>query len=341
MPTTKDNSINEKKVLFGLIKREKQNNKRKVTLFGLIKITYHKKLIKKKKICIIGNCVTAAIPQFLVLNKDFNKKYEILSSKPIFMVQPEDIDLLKQQVSECDIFITQPVGGEHYKNLGIDTESLKKVMKKDAKIIIMPVPYFTGYFPCQCYLHDSTGTLIGEFKEIPQHPSPYHNKIIFNGYLNNLSEKEILDKLYSDNALPAGLPTNTVKSSIDELKRREAYTDFGIADFIEKNYKKHKLFYTLNHPTNYLLNYMCEIILKKLGIKKHLFKKRMIPALDHEPMDFIITPILPCIEKELGLQKEVMKNNLKYSPEYINACYKYYRENPDIVEINKEDVAIK
>ena len=94
------------------------------------------------------------------------------------------------------------------------------------------------------------------------------------------------------------------------------------------------------HPMWYLYNIFRGDGQLKLH-KKHLFKKRMIPALDHEPMDFIITPILPCIEKELGLQKEVMKNNLKYSPEYINACYKYYRENPDIVETNKEDVAIK
>ena len=336
MQNVSDNKIIEQKILFGLIKREKQANRRKITLFGLIKITYHKKLIKKKKICLSGNCVTAVIPEFLNSNRDFKNRYEVVLSKPVFMVQEDDVDLIKQQVSECDVFITQPIGGGRYKELGIDTESLIKLMKKDAKMIIMPVPYFTGYFPEQFYLHDKTGASIGEYKEIPQSPSPYHNKIIFKGFVDNLSEEEVLKKLYSLDNFNAGIPTKAVRASITELKRREAYTDFGIADFIEKKYKKHKLFYSINHPTNYLLNYMCEVMLKKLGIKKRLLKKRLIPKLKREQLDFIITPIIPSVAKELKLEKNVMSNNSKYTPEYISACYKYYREHPDIVELNKE-----
>ena len=40
-----------------------------------------------------------------------------------------------------------------------------------------------------------------------------------------------------------------------------------VADFIEENYKDKLLFYSMNHPTKYVIEYICEKIFKRLNIK--------------------------------------------------------------------------
>lgn len=292
----------------------------------------------KKKVLLCGNCVTACIPQFFSLNDEFNKRYELIESKPIFMIQPQDVEIVKKQTKECDVFITQPIVGGKYADLGIDTASIKKILKPTAQLIVMPVPYFSGYFPEQFYLHDKSGALIGEFSEITKSPAPYHNKIVFKGFINGLSEDNVLDSLYQDNCFPPDFLKKNLKDTLDELRVREQSTDFGISDFIEENYKDHRLFYTLNHPTNYLLNYLCERLLSLLDIAKNSYKGHLLPPLDHEPLDFIVTPILPSVVKSLELSGEVLLNNEKYHIEYIKQCFDFYRKNPELVTLNKNDV---
>jgi len=71
---------------------------------------------------------------------------------------------------------------------------------------------------------------------------------------------------------------NNAKNSINELKNRTKIVEskvtgknifvICIADFIEKNYKDKLLFYSMNHPTKYMIQYVCENIVKILNIKR-------------------------------------------------------------------------
>ncbi len=282
----------------------------------------------KKTIYISGNCITEAIPIILKTNNEFNKLFEIKTLKPVFMVEHKDVPTFHEEISKCDIFITQPIGGEKYKQLGIDTETMKDLMKEGSKLISIPVPYFVGYFPEQFYLHDANKNVIGLCEGLP---SPYHNKIILYSYLNNLTPQECLDLLNQDNCLKN--IANYSNEGIDELKRREECLDFGIADFIKKNYKKKRLFWSLNHPTNELLYYMCEEILKLLGIKKKWWQlTSQIKPFRKEFLDGFITPILPSTKKELALS---FSGKEAYTIEYINDTYIYYDNHKDLVELNK------
>lgn len=282
----------------------------------------------KKTICISGNCVTEAIPIFLKTNKTFNKLYEIKILKPVFMVEQEDVPTFHEEISKCDIFITQPIGGEKYKQLGIDTETMKDLMKEGAKLISIPVPYFVGYFPEQFYLHDENSNLVPSCEGLP---SPYHNKIILYSYVNNLTPQKCLDLLNQKVCMKD--INKYSKDGIDELRKREQNLSFGIADFIENNYKKRRLFWTINHPTNELLYFMSKEILKILGINKKWYEiKFPLKKQKQEILNNFITPILPSTKKE---ERLLFNIDNSYTLDYINDTYIYYDNHKDLVELNK------
>lgn len=49
------------------------------------------------------------------------------------------------------------------------------------------------------------------------------------------------------------------------LKGYQTGTDAGMADFIERNYRKCKLFFTYNHPSYNLIGYITDVLMGKLG----------------------------------------------------------------------------
>lgn len=204
----------------------------------------------KKIICISGNCVSETIPVILKTSEQFMNNYEIRELKPIYLVKTEeDISLYKNLISECDVFVTMPIGGEKYKQMGLDTTSIKEhTLKPDAKLYKYAPPFFRGYFPEQFYLHDADGNSIGSCEGLS---SPYHNSIIFYGYVNKLSIEETYNILYDEKSIQN--VEKITNESIIELQNREKSCDISISNFIAENYKTKRLFWTINHPTNALI----------------------------------------------------------------------------------------
>lgn len=290
----------------------------------------------KKKICVSGNCVTEIIPHFLRTNMKFNQNYEVKPLKPVFMLTEEDLADFKKDVAECDIFLTQPIGGQKYVDMGIDTKTLKETMKSNAKLIQMPVPYFIGYFPEQFYLHDENGNLVGTHDGLP---SPYHNKIIFWGYINGKSAQEILELLYASCNMKN--IKKLVADSFAELRRREETIDFKISDYIKNNYTKERLFWTINHPTNALIQELSRRVLLLLGIKRHFWNiKPVISEIKQEYLNGYVTPILPSVASELGFsfQNTREENKNRYVLEVVKQSYAYYDAHPYLVELNRKFV---
>merc|ERR1712054_631840 len=87
----------------------------------------------------------------------------------------------------------------------------------------------------------------------------------------NYSLDKIL-KLYDDDKLDFKYEERQNKG-ISILKNKEEKSDIYISDFILKNYKKHKLFHQINHPTYIILKEMTKQILEKLEIKCNNFDK--------------------------------------------------------------------
>ncbi len=284
--------------------------------------------MKKKKVCICGNCISYAIYRHLKTNRDYKKLYDTVVLKHIFAVGADDVAEYIKNISECDVFLTQDITGEKFVKLGVDTISLKKHMKPGAKLIKFPVPYFRGYFPEQFYLHDAENQMVGE---CPGLPSPYHNSIILYGYIHKLSESDVLEII--NKSVNLKNIKKIAKESINELKRREQKLDCKISTFIEQNYQKHRLFWTINHPTNIVLRHISEQILQLLGIKKHWYNfSGLAKRVKKECVDIYKTPIINSVKGELNLL--FYDKNIKYDIDFINLAYKYYDKHPDLVTLN-------
>jgi hypothetical protein len=120
-------------------------------------------------------------------------------------------------------------------------------------------------------------------------------------YQNNLSIDYYIENFVNNENLKTSeeLEMNAIKS-LQELRKRynkntEIYTDKRITiittyEFIEKTYKNKLLFYSMNHPTKYLMQYICEEIIRIL----------QLPNTINYEVDVLANPRCPlykCIQK--------------------------------------------
>jgi hypothetical protein len=190
---------------------------------------------------------------------------------------------------DCDVFIYQPLEMSGYEVSYI----LNNILKKDCKIISFPYIYFSGYWPD--YFEEPFNKRTIKLPERPYGEYPYGFRIL-NSIINfdyNLS----FDKIMIDYEQKLKHEEIDLKktTSLKILKEKEIRNNIDIrfADFIEENYKKVKLFDTVNHPSNILLERLFNQICEKINIKAEFIPK----ILDNH-----CTPIHPKVQKYLNLE---------------------------------------
>lgn len=187
-------------------------------------------------IIIYGNC------QSKVFKHVFETCPEFKDSKITFIVNFDYINKKKplplDDIAMCDLFIYQPIGKHHP---GYDTDSIIDYINnidsnKKPAMVSFPYIFNLGLFPDYVKGPDSF---------------PYMRKVI-------------LDEKYK---LTPDIINGQYKYSIDEMRRHELVTDIKLVPFILDNMSKHQLFLTVNHPSNYLLEYLfnatCQFIADK------------------------------------------------------------------------------
>jgi hypothetical protein len=102
-------------------------------------------------------------------------------------------------------------------------------------------------------------------------PIDYHYNKMMECYKNNLSVEYFLELKTKEEL------ENDVNNSLEELRKRymESVHRYKINNnihvitcynFIKNNYKDKLLFYTINHPTKFLIQFICKEIIKNLNI---------------------------------------------------------------------------
>ena len=89
-------------------------------------------------------------------------------------------------------------------------------------------------------------------------------------------------------------------------------------DFIKQNYKNKLLFYTFNHPTKYLIHYICEELIKCLKIPNSI-------NYDIDTMQYLRCIIYKCIQKNVNF--DISQNTPLLNPGKQNVydiTQKYY-----------------
>lgn len=216
-----------------------------------------------KNILFYGNCQTGSLIQFIEYYlKQYNIKNISCWSESI------EKDYFIKEIKKADIIITQPISPNYRSVDYLNTEFILNNCKKTAKIIIFPSLHFDFYYMDLIYKFVNNDVL--------HEPSDYHYGKLIECYKTNLDQEYFIDN-YINNPDYKNIDEleNIANESLIELTRREMLmeeynniypiTIIKASNFIRCNYKKQLLFYSMNHPTKYLLQYICKKILQELG----------------------------------------------------------------------------
>lgn len=208
----------------------------------------------KAKILFIGNCQSDSICHMT----SFPEEYDI---NKISILNRQDQILERNLIQDSDIIITQRIR-DQYDHLS--TKYILKNKRKNTKIIIYPSCYMKlYYFDAMYFMQDN---------KIYPLPSSYHYKYILNSFFRHLSPQDCLEK-YIDNKdlLNHQQLQEILDTDIVNLQTRNKTTKvhavgcpdtyiIDIIDLIKHNYKNQLLFYSFNHPSDFILKYIIDTI---------------------------------------------------------------------------------
>lgn len=283
-----------------------------------------------KKMTIIGNCQAETLSKFLFSNNNFNKNYKYIEVKPIYLMNENELNYFYTYILlELDLIIIQPINEDFNNNIKYSTKTILNNTKQDCISILIPSLYFDFYHPYLCYLNGEHGKI--------QEPIDYHDRTLIKLYLayKELSNEEIIEKymnIFNNEIFINNSMINDILTlSLQHIEEREIIFKNYIVnntkciysyDFIKNNYQEHLLFYSVNHPSKYLLSYLSDEILKYLNIDIEKYPDNL------DPFNNLIIPIYNCLNHIVKF--DISKyNNMIYDNELYNKYLDIYRNIPD------------
>ena len=208
------------------------------------------------KLVYYTNCQGRGLNYFIekYINKietKYIENYSLIKNK-----EQIPFDILKQ----ADIFIYQPIDKKHgiYSTDTSVKNNIMSYLSSNCKIISFPYIYNSSLWILIPPSH--IDGYIGNYPDINKYINKEPiEKLKIMGYTLD----EVLE-MYSKNLIDFDYK-NRFNKCIKILKEKEELCDVKVCDFIKKNIKKHKLFYTQNHPTNCILIHCVNQILSILG----------------------------------------------------------------------------
>ena len=210
-----------------------------------------------------GNCQMVAIKETLNL-------YEKIYNQIVIECFNTNVteEEMKYCVNNADVIIIQPVQDNYRGKDYLSTTYIIYHSKPECIIILLNSCFFDFY-------HFDTKSINQDYIV-----TPYHNISLYQCYKTNKTIEHYMYHFAKNIHLKTKKELESIaKDSLKELERRynlmllhkqyspekKIYSVF-IVDYIKNNYKDKLLFYTPNHPSKFLLQYICENIVDILNI---------------------------------------------------------------------------
>lgn len=291
-----------------------------------------------KKIVAIGNCQLVPIVKNILSTPELIEKYTVVQGRSVHMITEYQVKNLHDHIAFCDILICTHVKEGYRNGIGVDTNHLISLAKKAEKIIILPSIYWEGQTPELFYMKNLDGSNNIEIFD-------YHNKIIFLSYIKGYSAEETVSILLDGGKISFNTNyieitnknlikrENDIKQEYDRILERKII-NIEFSDFIIKNYTSSRLFWTFNHPTTFLLNYVSALIINSI---MRTSKTNMI---SEELLDDSFFPLHKSVYTALNCNFENNHNfrvrKKYYSPfDIVNLYFDFYNKNLKLVMYNK------
>lgn len=216
------------------------------------------------RVLFYGNCQLYAIYKILSMPNNF-----IQTCVECFSTEINEEEFLKI-IKISDIIVTQPIKENYREKQYLSSKYILDNKSTNSIVIFFDSCYFNFYYP------DLTYKTLNN--ELLRNPHDYHYDKIIEYYNNNKKIEDYISEivnnvnLYSKDYLES-LANNSLKQLYNRyIKMTEDFSGGNIFyitthDFIKNNYKKKLLFYSMNHPTKYVLQFICIEICKILNLK--------------------------------------------------------------------------
>lgn len=278
----------------------------------------------KTNVLFYGNCQLCPIHMILNLNPN---EYNIIAIE-CFSTQVKKIEL-DNWIRKCDIIIMQPIQDNYREKHYLSSSYIIMMSKIECKIIFIDNCHFNFYY---------FDTNIKPFNN--NHlwsPSLYHYNTLIYCYKNNKSSEYYLTNFANNYTLKNKNELEDLAlEGIIELRNRynnmlnykkHYYTKniscISIADYVANNFKTNLLFYTINHPSKYVLQYICQQIVEILQISNVQINY------DLDPLNYTKCILYKCIGQvvnfniDLDLYKPLLDNE-NNTENIVNMYYNVY-----------------
>lgn len=289
----------------------------------------------RKAVVIYGNCQTQRLRKIMLMHKPFYEKYFFIEIMPVFTYisnkeKQEQWHILLNDLAfwkEIDLFIYQKVLETNRFYCGLATKHILGMLSESCQTIQILNIYFTGYF-IQAKRNEHN-----IMQEVHQSGLFFYcDKYVDEMIEKGLSENEIINEISRVDFIEPKQVYDAVKKSFEQMREREKEADVGITDFVEQYYDKQQLFYSFNHPTNFVLFEYAKRILKYLDLGDLEIDENAAYILA-DTLRGVDIPIYPAVLNALKLNGGVnqyfvnryIDTNLflnfeEYYREYISCC---------------------
>lgn len=256
--------------------------------------------------------------QVLHKNVEFMQKYQCVVLKTYGVDM--DIGTYRRHFSEADLLIYQNYKAM-YRDPQWSTDRLLPFLKTTAlKISVVNMtntafwPFFKKAATFQTKSKDRT------YQDIEPILKLFHHQ--------KLSPSQVV-RLFETNQIHFDFARKW-KLTMDQAHELETRCDVVMTDFVQKHYKKHRLFLTHNHPSQMLLVYVTNQILNRLGIASTLNPMDCTSERESILSQYEIYPICKPVQKYFQFEwiKDQDLNNAFYTRE-IPLIYNQYQNNQD------------
>ncbi|VEP13896.1 Tetratricopeptide repeat protein [Hyella patelloides LEGE 07179] len=280
-----------------------------------------------KNCLIYGNCQIEPLREILETHSNFASNYQFIQLQPVHLLQKSNLEDLKSKIAKTDLFIHQLVSDDYQGIEQLGTNYLCSRLPSNSQKIAIPGAYFTGYHPAIINLKDGDGNKINE-------PCDYHDVNLLYLFDRGKTVSEAVALIQQDDFYQPEYVLKNLEITLNELRRREQDLDICISDFISQNYRKQKLFHTINHPDITILNYLAECILNLLELPVNNQPKHL-----NEVLDFTDFPIYPSVAQALKLDFDIkpqyrIKGETLSLKQTVELFFDFYAENRELVKLN-------
>ena len=264
-----------------------------------------------------------------MLSKNFAGRFELVRFPPVHLIKPEEVLKLQDELQSCGLLLAQRITEDFRGGIGLGTNTLNDLCPPASSVLTWPNVYWTGYNPELFYLknkHNRASFTDG---------FDYHHRAIFAGYLEGKSVNEVIQDLLSDDRFAADV--NSAESSLKDLREKELELDLKAVPCILENYRDRRLFWTFNHPSQFVILDLARQVLHALGLTDDL------PAAPpREVLNTTIYPIMPGTHTALGLKFNrddlfKIRNKTMQTLDVVREYYNLYERIPEIVEHNRAE----